>query len=124
MVKSLDDQNLVVFGESPMNNACEDDEDERVFVEADFNTEIIFDATQLCEEQQSVVHGIECQVGQESEVQMEIYTDEVISEKRRHETKPAICDDETSTPVRRRRRTLINRMKGKVIDDFLVCCCR
>ena len=113
VVKSLDDQNLVVFGESPMNNACEDDEDERVFVEADFNTEIIFDATQLCEEQQSVVHGVECQVGQESDVPMEICTEEVVSEKRRHETKPAVCVDKTSTPARRRRRTLIQRMKGK-----------
>ena len=113
VVKALDDQNLVVFGEAPTDSTREDDEDERVFVEADFNTEIIFDATQLCEEQQSVVCDVECQVGQESDIPMEICNEEVISEKRRHETKPAVSDDKTSTPVRRRRRTLIQRMKGK-----------
>ena len=112
VMKALDNQNLVVFGEAPTDDAREDDEDERVFVEADFNTEIIFDATQLCEGQQVVVHDVECQVGQETDVPMEICT-EVVSEKRRHETKPAVSDDKTSTPVRRRRRTLIQRMKGK-----------
>ena len=113
VMKALDDQNLVVFGEAPTDDACEDDEDDHVFVEADFNTEIIFDATQLCEEQQGVVHDVECQGGQDSDVPMEICTEEVVSEKRRHETKPAVCYDKTSTPVRRRRRTLIQRMKGK-----------
>ena len=112
VLKALEDQNLVLFGEAQTDPAREDDEDHGFFVEPDFNSEILFDANQLREDQQSVVHEAGCQVRKDSDVPMEICSDEVVSEKLRQETKPAVCDDKTGTSTRRRRRTLIQRMRG------------
>ena len=112
VLKALDDQNLVVFGEDVSTDTA--GEVERVFVDADFNSEILFDATPtLSEGRDDVVHAVVYPVNRESDVPMEICPEEVVSDKRHNETKPRVCDSTKSMPPRKRRRTLLQRMKGK-----------
>ena len=111
-MKALDGQNIVVFGEDASVDCA--GEDEHPFVDADFNSEIVFDSTpMLLEEQQNVVQTVECRVDPESDIPMEICSEGTVSEKRRQETKPRRCDEAKRTQSRRRRRTLIQGMKGK-----------
>ena len=92
VMKALDSQNLVLFGETPMGCTSED---ERIFVEADFNSEIVFDAIPMaCAEQERVVSADECQDDKESDIPMEICSDEAVSEKRRRETKPRVLPEQ------------------------------
>ena len=112
VIKALDDQNLIVFGEDVTVDCT--GEDERVFVEADFNSEILFDAAPTsCDEQQNVVDTVMRNVDQESDVPMEICSEDVTSDKKRNETKPRACSETKGTHAKRRRRTLIQRMQGK-----------
>ena len=112
VLKALDDQNLVVFGEDVSTDTA--GEVERVFVDADFNSEILFDATPtLSEGRDDVVHAVVYPVNRESDVPMEICPEEVVSDKRHNETKPRVCDSTKGMPPRKRRRTLLQRMKGK-----------
>ena len=111
IMKALDGQNTVLFGEAPMDCTTEDGS---IFVEADFNSEIVFDAIPMeCEEQENVVCTVKCQGHQESDIPMEICSNEAVSEKRRQETKQRVCSGTMGTQARRRRRTLLQRMRGK-----------
>ena len=105
VLKALDDQNLVVFGEDVSTDTA--GEVERVFVDADFNSEILFDATPtLSEGRDDVVHAVVYPVNRESDVPMEICPEEVVSDKQRLETKPGVCDEKSGVRSRKRRRTL------------------
>ena len=111
VLKALDEQNHVIFGGTPSDCSCEDDQ---VFVEADFNSEIVFDAIPTSfDEQQNIVNVVECPVDQEADTPMEICSEEVVSEKWRQETKPRADDGTKGPKTRRRRRTLIQRMRRK-----------
>ena len=112
VLKALDDQNHIVFGEDASSHHV--GEVERVFVDADFNSEIVFDTTpMLCDEQQNVINHVECQFDHESDVPMEICSEEVVSGKLRQETKQRVCDEKSGVRSRKRRRTLIQWMRGK-----------
>ena len=112
VLKALDDQNNIIVGEELLASGSIE---EPVFVEVDFNSEILFDTIPAPGDgEQSVVAPSLHPIDPESDVPMEICPDEEISTKRREETKPrpeGIPGGRTSE--KRRRRTLIQRMKGK-----------
>ena len=107
VVKTLEDQNNIVVGEDP---STRDAPEEPVFTDVDFNSEIMFDAVTAAEGREHGEKQIE--INDESEVAMEICSEESVSEKRCHETKPRE-NDLKGKSARRRRRTLIQRMKKK-----------
>ena len=109
VLKALDDQNSFVIGsEQSMGDAPL----EPVFTEVDFNSEILFDAATPAEvEQGEDLRESQMVMNEESEVPME-FCDETVSEKRCQETKPRV-EEVTGQPVRRRRRTLIQKMRGR-----------
>ena len=110
VMKALDEQNNIVVGEELFESRSIE---ECVFVEVDFNSEILFDANpEPNEDEQSVIVPILQTDGQGSEVPMEICSDNDISDKRREGTKPrAECVHGHRTRERRRKKTLIQRMR-------------
>ena len=85
---------------------------EPVFTEVDFNSEILFDAATPAEvEQGEDLRESQMEMNEESEVPME-FCEETVSEKRSQETKPRV-EEVARQPVRRRRRTLIQKMRGR-----------
>ena len=118
VMKALDDQNNIVIGEETLTGSSTDEE--HIFVEVDFNSEILFDENPAGGEvEQSVMIADSHPNEQGSDVLMEICTVDDISVKRHEETKPRAENDAGARCVRRRkRRTLIQRMKNKVRDRF------
>ena len=111
VIKALDDQNLVIFGQDDEKARNEDDS----FVEADFATEILFNSNVLDNENdqnQSLV--LERSASSPSEIPMEVCPEESVSEKRRGTTKPKAVDQTIRRQhPQRKRRTLLQRMKKR-----------
>ena len=113
VVKALDDQNLVIFGLDETGHE-ERNEDDR-FVDADFDTEIIFDLNgEGNENDGNSTLRLDRSASPPSEIPMELCPEDVISEKRRAVTKP-LHDDDSHRKQKRRRsaRTLLQRMKKR-----------
>ena len=109
VVEALDNQNRFVFGSE---QSVSDAPLEPVFTEVDFNSETLLDAATPAERDECGDNReSQMEMNEVSEVPMEI-CEETVSEKRCRETKPRV-EGVTGQPVRRRRRTLIQRMKGK-----------
>ena len=113
VVKALDDQNLVIFGED--ETRCEERGDDISFIDADFNTEIIFYSNRKdgeCEQSGTLL--VPHLSSQLSEIPIEVCQEESISEQRRDATKPAVDGDALRKQKRqRKKRTLLQRMKRK-----------
>ena len=113
VIKALDDQNLVIFGQDEQRREERSKDDS--FVEADFTTEIIFDSNGLDngnDRNHSLV--LERSASPLSEIPMEVCSQELVSEKRRETTKPRAEGDTVRTQhSRRKRRTLLQRMKRR-----------
>ena len=111
VIKALDDQNLVIFGQDETGKIIIDDG----FVDADFNTEIIFDSNvQDYENDPRGSLGLERSTSPWSEIPMEVCSEEAVSEQRTVATKPRAEDDAFRKQERRRKgRTLLQRMKKR-----------
>ena len=109
VLKALEDQNHVILGEESIDPTGED---QGAFVEADFQSEIVFDTSLISGGEQNFDDQAENHAEQAPEVPMEICPEE-ISDKRRRVTKPRPGDESTGTPTKRRRRTLLQKMKKK-----------
>ena len=113
VVKALDDQNLVIFGQD--ETRTEERSEDDAFVDADFNTEIIFDSNgQDHENDQSGTLVVEHSACPVSVIPMDVCPEEHISQPSRDEKKPqAEADSFRKQAKRRKKRTLLQRMKKK-----------
>ena len=110
VLKALDEQNLVIFGQ---DETSEEGSEEDQFIDADFNTEILFDSNQQdFENEQSGTFAVEHMESPLSEIPMKVCHEETISEERRDVTKP-IQEGDALGKRNRKRRTLLQRMKRK-----------
>ena len=104
------EHNMVIFGEELIEPAGEDD---GAFVDADFQSELLFDTT--LEPSEKLAHHddqAEFHAERVPEVPMEICAEE-ISDKRRRVTKPRPDDDTAQTHCKRRRKTLLQKIKRR-----------
>ena len=107
VVKALEDQNLVIFGDEIEERTGEDDD---AFVDADFHSEILFDTTLTLRDEEHIDDQSNAPAEQTPGVPMEMCPVE-ISDKRRRATKPKPGNDTAGTPAKRRKRTLLQRMR-------------
>ena len=92
VMKALDDQNLAIFGRDETNDEERNEDD--AFIDADFNTEILFDSNyQDSENDQPDGLGPERATSPWSEIPMDVCPEDLISEPRKEATKPRTYDD-------------------------------
>ena len=114
VVKALEDQNLVVFGEDEDEATNDAGCEVSKYVDADFNTEILFDSNgDEHENDQCSSPEPERSPSPWSEIPMEICPEECPPERRREATKPRPEDDASGKQAKTMRRRTLKRMNKK-----------